>query len=439
MKVCPDCFDQIGLRRRIVDERPKQPRAACDFHSNRKGVPISVVARIVDGVFRERFVGGIPDDRYGLEPGSDLGDALTDLTGAIDTRIVDALITALDDQDSYWPGDGEMAFYCEEYRYVTNDHSLDSHGLLWRTFCSTLLYDERFFNARARDRIVQIFDKIHRQRDARGNPAIYMLRPDDPRSVLYRARIADDPKTRQDIHSDPAKALGTPPQERRRPGRLNPSGIAAFYGSMDPATCVAELRPAVGTVVCSARFQLLRPICVLDTTRFDAPAKALDPFSRDAMALTAQWRFMRNFMEEIAKPIRPDDEHREYIPTQAVAEYLSNHLTFHLGGEKRRIEAIIYRSAQAGRDGRNIVLLGRAAQVLEGHALTGEKYLDFDFYDPTEIHWEPPRFRAEPTLAVVQDSLAVHRVAASRFEVADYEGADALFEPLLAHPDHDDL
>jgi hypothetical protein len=43
-------------------------------------------------------------------------------------------------------------------------------------------------------------------------------------------------------------------------------------------------------------------------------------------------------MEQIAKPVPPNDEHLDYIPTQAVAEYLHHHHKLKRGGQGARIE-----------------------------------------------------------------------------------------------------
>jgi len=99
-----------------------------------------------------------------------------------------------------------------------------------------------------------------------------------------------------------------------------------------------------------------------DTTRFEAPIKPMSLFNKDDIQRREQWQFMTNFMNTIALPISPNDEHLDYIPTQAVAEYLLNHHEFYNHGEKARIEAVIYRSAQRPA-GKNIVLLGDAGRV----------------------------------------------------------------------------
>ena len=53
--VCPHCFDDKGLKRRIVEIRPDFPDRKCDIHSRYKGVPIKDVARVVDVVFRNNY------------------------------------------------------------------------------------------------------------------------------------------------------------------------------------------------------------------------------------------------------------------------------------------------------------------------------------------------------------------------------------------------
>ena len=50
--VCPQCFGDAGLKRRIEDIRPSFPNEKCTFHPRFKGVPIKDVAAIIDDVFR---------------------------------------------------------------------------------------------------------------------------------------------------------------------------------------------------------------------------------------------------------------------------------------------------------------------------------------------------------------------------------------------------
>lgn len=413
MLVCPQCFATPGLVRRIIELRPQHPDRRCDFHPSLKGVPLAAVTRIVDTVFRQNYTLGIADDRFGDACGEDLETVISALTGAEDDTIASAISNDLIDNDPFWQPYGEGPFYSQDYGYVADMRSLGQHGRLWEIFRQGLLHEARFFNAEAEAQIAKIFEGVHHQRDVNGQGPVYMVRPGDPLSTFYRARIADDPAVSKAIKGQLAENLGPPPERLRRPGRLNPSGIAAFYGAFDLETCVAELRPTVGSVVMAARFAITEPICVLDTTRFSAAPKADDPFTRNAVERAAQWRFMRTFMFEIAQPISPNDEHLDYITTQAVAEYLNRRHLFSFASKKRSIDAILYRSAQH-QEGLNIALLGPAAVVGgatdtdRGAAKTSEAYDIFrEAFEPPP----PPRARIRP----IEGSLETHKVSTAHY------------------------
>lgn len=365
MRVCPECFSVPGLKKRILEIRPNYPDEKCDQHPRLKGVPVEPVVKIVDDVFRENYALGVADDRYGRYSGDDLDTVIWDLTGADEDRVVQAIKDGLIEGDSYWPPDGEEPYYSDEYSYLRDRFSLGEHGRLWEAFRRTLLHEGRFFNAGAQALIGKIFDGVQHQRTVHKHGPVYLIKPDGPQSRFFRARIANDESVRDAIEAAVAANLGPPPERLRRPGRLNPSGIAAFYAAFDLPTCVAELRPTVGSIVMAAEFQITEPLCVLDTTRFAEAPKPPDPFAVNAIHRSAQWRFMQTFMQQIAQPISPDDEHLDYIPTQAVAEFLVRHHTFKFGGRPRNIEAIIYRSAQ-NPGGKNIAILGDAAVVGTG-------------------------------------------------------------------------
>lgn len=364
MNVCPDCFVVKGLKRRIAEVRKDHHVGRCDLHPSKKGVPLAAVAAIVDSVFRDNYSGG-PHDPYSVDqPGDELIEVIQDLAQPDDWTVTEALRDELIEADDYWPPDGEEPFYDDEFRYHAGlyNAALDEPARLWREFRRSLLHGQRFFNMEARDRLVQIFRNIHQQRDHHRQGPVYMIAPDGPQGRFFRARVANDADQRERIRINVASELGPPPERKRRAGRLNPAGVVGFYAAFDLPTCIAELRPTVGSIVVAAEFAITEPICVLDTTRFDAKPKALDLYAKDAQTRAAQWQFMQAFMREIAQPIAPGDEHLDYLPTQAVAEFLNKHHHFTFAGKERTIDAIIYRSAQHS-EGKNIVLLGEAAVV----------------------------------------------------------------------------
>ena len=188
---------------------------------------------------------------------------------------------------------------------------------------------------------------------------MYKLEPGDESLQIYRARKTSGAEERTRIVKDPASELGPPPEKLRRAGRMNPAGILTFYGAFDLDTCVAELRPSVGETIISAKFEITRPILVLDTTKFTGRPKPINIFSQTFITRMRLWKFMQAFMYEIARPCLPNDEHLDYIPTQVVSDYLANLHKIKQGEKEMKISAIIYRSAQNG-NGKNVAIFGRA-------------------------------------------------------------------------------
>ncbi|MNL38042.1 RES domain protein [compost metagenome] len=168
-------------------------------------------------------------------------------------------------------------------------------------------------------------------------------------------------------------------------------------------------------MVVGAKFELTRPIYVLDTTRFEAPMKPLSIFSKDYLGRVEQWSFMNTFARQIARPISPNDEHLDYIPTQAVAEYLLHHHSFKRDGQPAKIEGIVFQSAQLPPN-KNIVLLGDAAQV-RGPVPSKKKRSpsDADFFSDTFMSVFEQAHSYNPGLSLSADPVEVLRVTGARF------------------------
>ncbi|QYF86210.1 RES family NAD+ phosphorylase [Brevundimonas sp. PAMC22021] len=408
--VCTQCFTDKGLRRRIAQERKGHDVGNCERHRRYKGVPVEVVAGIVDPVFRHGF--GISDGSWHSPSGDSLETLLYELTGVEEEAVMAALIAALMEADDYWPADGGEPFYDETFAYVRSEQALWTHSALWERTRLRLLHGQRFFNRRVLAGLEEVFEGIHLQRGADKRAAVHRLAPGDRNSAFHRARIAETDALRSEIRADPVRKLGPPPERLRRPGRLNASGISAFYGSFDMATCVAELRPRVGAFLVGARFELTRPIVVLDMTIFESPPKATNRFANDHIVRLAQYNFLQAFTREIAQAVSPDDEHLDYVPTQAVAEYLTHHHEFNLDGRRTRIEAIIYRSAQYPK-GLNIAILGEAARVglSEADRKAASKP---EPLSPFEDDWEAEPGEAAPII-VRPSTFEVRRVESASF------------------------
>ena len=424
--VCPQCFGDRGLKKRIEDIRPNFPNGRCNFHPRYKGIPIKEVAAIVDEVFRQHYGFGdyysVPrqdsDRTDHAQAGSELHEIIYDLTEATDDDIAEALVQQLIADDDYWPPDGGEPFYEVDQNYERYEMFHNHHSDLWDNFCKSIVHEQRFFNVDAKAAIAEIFDGIQFQRDKQTQSPVYKIEPGEPNAVFYRARVANDTSSQEKISNAPEKELGPPPERLRRAGRMNPAGISCFYGAYEFDTCIAELRPAVGSIVVGAQFELTRPIYVLDTTRFEAPMKPMSLFSKHYMQRVEQWTFMQRFRQEIAKPISPNDEHLDYIPTQAVAEYFAFHHNFKRSGKDARIEAIIFQSAQF-QGGRNIVLLGDAAQVRMPNIKNKKAQKSassVSMFQPFKSMFEHQRQPTNPGVRYRDGSITKHEVRSARYE-----------------------
>jgi len=416
MNVCPECFENTTLKRRLVEIRPGLPDGEyCQFHPTRKAIPIAEVGRIVEPALRANYA--IGEWMFDSQEGDDLQRVINETTGADDDLVIDALIRWLVDNDDYWPPDGEEAFFAEDQTYVPIRLDGWRHGALWHRFREAILHRQRFFNDPAKEFLAEIFDGIQNQSDIDNKPAFYRLSPaDEP--LFYRARIVADEEAFRAIAEDPAGLMGPPPRPLRRAGRMNAAGIAVFYGATEKDTAVAELRPAVGSLISLAAFRVHRPIYVLDLTRFTRAGRQLDIFAKNQMVRATQWAFMQSFASEISQPILPGDEHLEYVPAQVVAEYLTNQ-SMRWRGTEVTPDAIIFRSAQR-EGGKNIAVMGDAAIIClqappeaEGKAPPTRPEADLDFLDFAS----PLPAASNAGLAYVDGSLELLEVGSAVYAV----------------------
>jgi len=137
---------------------------------------------------------------------------------------------------------------------------------------------------------------------------------------------------------------------------MNAYSIAVFYAATDPTVALAEVRPPVGSRVVVGRFELIRPVRLLDVEALrvlNVEGSVFDPSHRSRLERA---KFLEWLSRRIAFPVMPDDESYDYIPTQAIADFLASNANPLLHG-------ILYPSVQGGEGKSNIVLFHKAARV----------------------------------------------------------------------------
>ena len=264
----------------------------------------------------------------------------------------------------------------------------------------------RFFGKKAEEALGEIFRDLGRYQ-TRSAPLVREAGPGTVTREIFRARRADERKAISRILQDPTRELGAPPSRLAVRGRMNPQWISMFYGALDPDTCVAEIAPPVGSTAVIGAFAIVRKLRLLDLQAlqelFVAEASLFDPeFHR----LRDKSLFLKRLVDIMSQPVLPNDEDYNYLPTQAVAEYLSQEIQLNLDG-------LIYPSSQRGGRGENVVLFRHSSRVetdgnegldrdVEFHRFDGE---DLDITVSTRKK-RPVRERARKRLPWPQASMS---------------------------------
>ena len=241
-----------------------------------------------------------------------------------------------------------------KYEEQGPDHRLFKNA--WEAFCDELTFRMRFFSPVAQGTLTEILGDLATLKTHDDEPVIRDIDPGEDGALVWRGRIAQSEDQLKAILKSPAQELAPPPPNLTVSGRMNVHGIPVFYGALDQQTCVAEVRAPVGSRVVIGKFEILRPIKVLDLSLL-ANAYAKGSYFDPSFASQANHAaFLRRLVAELSRPITPGEEAFEYLPTQAVAEYLA-HKTC------PRLDGIIFRSSQNGETGQNLVLFNHAASV----------------------------------------------------------------------------
>ena len=153
----------------------------------------------------------------------------------------------------------------------------------------------------------------------------------------------------------PDLELSAPPAWAAAAGRMNARGISAFYGATAPEIALAEVRPPVGSRVALAKFNIIRPLRVLDLAALGEVMERGSIFDPDYAYRLGRMMFLRTLSNRMARPVMPDDQEMEYLPTQAIADYLSTEGQVPLDG-------ILFPSVQVGGNGSNVVLFHKASR-----------------------------------------------------------------------------
>lgn len=419
--ICVECIGDSNLKRRIKKEGSK---GTCG-HCGEPGITLTIerLADIVDKAFRNFYEPG--DDEVEYEPESDhsttvqAGDPLADIIAELieaDSEIVEALIDELSYQEGFVDGHhGGFGFYDSDTNYVESDLNTHEHYQVWREFQRWINHGRRFYDSENGNKLGQIFAGIEEFSLAGAISPVRTIDVTKERFEIVRARRAGSLSKARRVFQDIPKELGPPPFKSATAGRMNPAGISVFYGGLDLETCVAELRPPVGSLVVHASFCMEENIKVLDLSVFSKQIGQLDLFDKSVYEPLKRWRFLQSFHTQISRPVQPEDEPLEYVATQAVAEYLRNVLKF---------DGIIYSSPQTGTGKKNIVLFNMHVPLPNKKVESDDEFAD---QNPHLDEEERASFGSRPILKYVEGTVKVVRIIGAEYRSQEVRRSDLSF------------
>lgn len=367
-RLCCDCVGDAFLRSEI---QLRGPEAHCSYCGcSNKTFSIGELADEVETAMKEHFYqtpAGPSDREYSMMSEGDYdwerkGDPITFIIeerAQIERKPAEDIQKVLEVRhENSDPADiGDEEPFEEEAHYAAADVDVTNSQASWSHFEQTLKTQARYFSKTAESTLSSIFEGIadHKTRD--GRAVIVEAGPDKAIASFYRARVFQSDEKLEEALKRPEKDIGPPPSLAALAGRMNAHGISVFYGATKPMTAIAEVRPPVGSNVVVARFDLTRPVRLLDVEALKEVNMNIGGsiFDRTHLPRLQRAKFLQWISHRIATPVMPDDEPFEYLATQAVADFLAS-------DGNPSLDGILYPSVQ-GIDGINVVLFHKASKV----------------------------------------------------------------------------
>ncbi|MGL1921661.1 MAG: RES family NAD+ phosphorylase [Hyphomicrobiales bacterium] len=228
----------------------------------------------------------------------------------------------------------------------------------WHEFEKTLKTETRFFNKAVTEFLNSLFSDIEKLTSFKGETVILTAGPKEKLKNFFRARTFNTNSDLEAALERPDLELAPPPTNLAKAGRMNARGISVFYGSTTEIGALSEVRPPVSSKTLIGRFDLLRPMKLLNLsvlTSIIAKGSLFDPLFIEK---SLKVKLLRTLTNRISRPIMPSDEETEYLPTQVVLDFLANGLSLKLDG-------VLFPSAQTNNETTNVVLFHKSSRVEE--------------------------------------------------------------------------
>jgi RES domain-containing protein len=367
-RLCHRCVGEKVLKGKI---KTMGRMAICSFcRKHLTTISLDQAADIFDRVFEQNFV-RTEEEPTGMEytmskesdyqwerSGEDIVELLQQV-GHIEPEVAESIRQLLEDKhfDFDEAAMGQEGDYAPDSRYTDRKVESEEFHSEWRSFEENLKTKSRYFSKRATLTLLTLFNGIHRSTTVGNRPVILTAGPGTRITSLFRARVFQDGGKLVRALERPDLEIGPPPPAAAIAGRMNALGISTFYGATDREVALSEVRPFVGSRVVTAKFDLLRPISLLDLEALSEVSASGSLFDDNHRYQMAKANFLQSLSQKMTAPVLPDAEIFEYLPTQVIAEYLASQV-------KPELDGILYPSAQT-KNGKNNVVLFHDSSLVE--------------------------------------------------------------------------
>lgn len=355
--ICYSCIDDNYLSDAVFQDGVVVVCTECE--NKDVGITFKTLGERLEPLLRQYYVPGEEyrrfseeddDNGYTAQYGDSLSDIVQEQLGNCYTAH-DEIVQAVMDAEDFNPYDGDAAYWdddtCYQYRFISYEpNELPS----WHQTKDEIKHGRRFFSPTAKSMFDALFrgiDQIQAWSKDGPKPVCYEL---PKRSKLFRARVVDAEVDRLSVLSDPGARVGPPPSSLARSGRMNAEGVSVLYASTDRETCIAEMRPSIGSTLAVIQLTTRRSLRVLDFCLLERALGNASLFDPNYQDMRIRLSALRQLHKWVTQPIVPGKE-ADYLITQTMAEYLAHVY-------EAPFDGVLFRSAQDG-SGINVVLFSR--------------------------------------------------------------------------------
>jgi RES domain-containing protein len=378
-RICHECVGEPYLSDEIRQSPEAGTCAYCDEVA--PSITLDDLADHIETAFKAHYIRTAIPTFEGGRDGYPVVNAIADAAGIEMAAAEDTLLLLQERYPKHYDKDtmDEESEFSSDAYYNEKGPDASEWKAEWWDFENSLKTEARFFSQRSANLLREVFGDVDKLRTRNDRPPVIKAGPGTRLKHLYRARVFQADSALEKALRRPDLELGSPSSKLANAGRMNAAGISVFYGATLESVAIAEVRAPVGSNVAVAKFVVTRALRLLDLTALEdvhIEGSIFDPSWKRELERAA---FLRTLGARMARPVMPDDVAVDYLPTQAVADFLATM-------NEPRLDGIVFPSAQA-RAGRNVVLFHHAAKVAKAVFPEGTIF-EANLGDWTEDGWE---------------------------------------------------